>query len=442
MTKLKAVILAAGEGKRLAPLTDTRPKPIIPIAGKPLLQHTIEALKTQGIEEILLIVGYRKEQVIEYFQEGLQFGVQITYIEQTEFLGTGHAANLAKDFAGSDPFLLIYGDLFMDSAIYHLAIQKFQEDNCDGVITAKQMPDPTKWGILKTDVGGYLEQLIEKPSDDRYGNLANAGVYLFDPSIFESIHETPLSSRGEYELTESIEIHLRKKKKFAVVDISAHFWSDVGHPWQLLDATKHVIEMLPGDPVTKTHSPPAQVINHGGKVEEGVTIHGTVVIGKNTILKSGTYIEGPVILGDNCTIGPNSYLRPYTCLGNGCKVGNGSEIKGSIIMDKTAIPHLSYVGDSIIGENVNMGCGTITANLRLDKMPISMQVKEKRVNTHCKKLGTIIGDNAQLGIQVSIMPGKTIGANAYVGSNTIVTENVPADSIYYMKVQNKIIIKT
>lgn len=441
MTKFKAVILAAGEGKRLAPLTDTRPKPIIPIAGKPLLQHTIEALKSQGIEDILLIVGYRKEQVIDYFQDGKDFGVNVFYTEQTEFLGTAHAANLAKDFVGKDPFLLIYGDLFMDSEIYQQAIQKFLEVNCDGVITAKQMPDPTKWGILKTDVDDYLEQLIEKPLDDRYGNLANAGVYLFDPSIFESIHDTPLSSRGEYELTESIEIHLKKKKKFAVVDISSHFWSDVGHPWQLLEATKHIIDALPGDPVTKTNSPPAHVINHGGKIEEGVSIHGTIVMGKNTILKSGTYIEGPVILGDNCTIGPNSYLRPYTCLGNGCKVGNGSEIKGSIIMDKTAIPHLSYVGDSIIGENVNMGCGTITANLRLDKKPISMQVKDKRVNTLRKKLGTIIGDNAQLGIQVSIMPGKTIGANAFVGSNTIVNENVPANSIYYTKVQNTTISK-
>ena len=106
-------------------------------------------------------------------------------------------------------------------------------------------------------------------------------------------------------------------------------------------------------------------------------------------------------------------------------------------MNNTAIPHLSYVGDSIIGENVNMGCGTITANLRLDKKPISMTIKETRVNTHRKKLGTIIGDNAQLGIQVSIMPGKTIGSNAFVGSNTIVNENVPADSVYYTEVQNK-----
>ncbi len=437
MIKLKAVILAAGEGKRLAPLTETRPKPIIPIAGKPLLQHTIEILRENGVTEILLIVGYRKDQVMEYFQDGEPFQVKITYVEQKEFLGTAHAANLAKDFVAGDPFLLIYGDLFMDSEIYHQAIEKFNDQGCDGIITGKYMPDPTKWGILKTDALGHLEQLIEKPPDDRYGNLANAGVYLFKPAIFESIKETPLSSRGEYELTDSIEIDIKKKKKYSVVDISDYYWSDVGHPWQLLEATIHIIKALPGEPVTKTNYPPAHIINHGGKIEEGVTIHGTVVIGKNTLLKSGTYIEGPVILGENCTIGPNSYLRPYTSLGNGCKVGNGSEIKGSIIMNNTAIPHLSYVGDSIIGENVNMGCGTITANLRLDKKPISMTIKETRVNTHRKKLGTIIGDNAQLGIQVSIMPGKTIGSNAFVGSNTIVNENVPADSVYYTEVQNK-----
>ena len=377
----KACILAAGIGKRLAPLTDTRPKPLIPIAGKPLLQHTIEDLRDNDITEILLIVGYRKDQIIEYFGNGQEFGLSIQYKEQKEFLGTGHATQLAKDFAGSEPFMLIYGDLFMDKEIYSSVLESFSQDDYSGIIAAKKVIDPEKWGILQTDENQDLIKIIEKPEDDRFGTLANAGVYIFSSSIFEGIQNTEKSPRGEYELTDSIQYCIDHQNKIHITNISGYFWSDVGHPWQLLDATKHEIEKIPGDPVTKHTLPEANIINNGGIIEKFVTIHGPVVIGKGTILKSGTYIEGPVIIGENCQIGPNSYLRPYTSIGDNCKIGNGSEIKASIIMNHSAVPHLSYVGDSIIGEHVNLGCGSITANLRLDKKISIWLLKVKKL-TH------------------------------------------------------------
>ena len=140
-----------------------------------------------------------------------------------------------------------------------------------------------------------------------------------------------------------------------------------------------------------------------------------------------------MVIGENCTIGPNAYLRPFSVLGDRVKVGNGSEIKASILFDSCAVPHLSYIGDSIIGEAVNVGCGSITANLRLDKQEITMSIRDTKVPTHRKKLGTIIGDHASLGIQVSIMPGKTIGSYANVGSHTVITENIPSHALYYAK---------
>ncbi len=429
----KACILAAGEGKRLAPLTETRPKPLIPIAGTPLLQHTISALRSCGITEILLIIGYKKEQIINYFGNGEKFGVKISYLEQKEFLGTGHATQLAENFADSHPFMLIYGDLFMDAAIYSSVKEGFDNDGIQGIISAKSMPDPTKWGILDVNSEGILQKMVEKPSDDRFGTLANTGVYVLSPSIFDSLRVIPKSIRGEFELTDAITHRIGEGDKFHVLTFDDLFWSDVGHPWQLLDATQHVIGQLPGEKTTKKNLPPANIINQGGTIEDFVTIHGTVVLGKNSIVKSGSYIEGPMIIGNDCVIGPNAYLRPYTVLGNHCKIGNASEVKASIVMDHTAIPHLSYVGDSIIGEHVNFGCGSITANLRLDKQPIPMNVKGTRIATGRKKLGTIIGDYAQIGIQVSIMPGKTIGSYALVGSNTIVSENIPSHHRYYSK---------
>lgn len=430
----KGCILAAGKGTRLLPLTETKPKPLIPIAGKPLLQHSIEMFRENNITKILLIVGHYKEKIQDFFGNGEDFGVEISYIEQEEFLGTAHATNLSKNFAGQDPFLLFYGDQYMDSQIFEKIVSEFSINRYDGLITAKQMQDPTKWGILKSNDEGLLEKIIEKPPDDRYGNLANAGVYIFNQDIFEGIANTEKSVRGEYELTDSIQYLVDKKNKIKIVDISDYYWNGVGYPWQILETNNHIISIM-------AENKKLNQSKNGVSIENSVTIHGAVYIGENTVIKAGTYIEGPLIIGKSCVIGPNAYLRPYTTIGDNCKIGNSSEIKASIIMNHTAVPHLSYIGDSIIGEHVNLGCGTVTANVRLDKKNISMEIKGKLLETQKRKLGAIIGDYASLGINVNIMPGKSIGSYCEIGSNTVVSQNVPANSILYVKQEQKIIKK-
>lgn len=438
MNITKACILAAGVGSRLQPLTDTKPKPLIPLLNKPMLDYMIEALVSNGIKEILLIVGYQKEQIQDYYQEGARFQVKITYQEQKEFLGTGHATNIAKEFANNQPFILIYGDLFIDPIIITKLIQNYSRNLEHGALIARKVEDPTKYGILKISHEKKLEKIIEKPPDDRFGNLINAGIYILPPKVFSVLEKIPKSPRGEYELTDAVTNLISEGSNFQVIDISEYYWSDLGHPWQILDATNYLMQKLPGKPVSKTEYPESHIINNGGIIENFITIHGTVEIGKNTRIKSGTYIEGPVIIGDNCQIGPNAYLRPFTVLGHGVKIGNASEIKGSIIMNHSAIPHLSYVGDSIIGEHVNFGCGSITANLRLDKQNIKINIKGQKIDSNRHKFGTIIGDYANLGIQVNIMPGKKIGAYANIGSNTVVSVDVPSKNlIYSSQTQNK-----
>ncbi|MHA1718443.1 MAG: bifunctional sugar-1-phosphate nucleotidylyltransferase/acetyltransferase [Promethearchaeota archaeon] len=441
MNVSKACILAAGKGTRLIPLTETKPKPLIPIAGKPLLQHTIEMFRDNNITEILLIVGYKKELIQEYFGNGEKLGVKLSYVEQKEFLGTAHATNLAKEFAKQMPFLLFYGDQYMDSKIFKILINEYLKNEYNGVIAAKKMPDPTKWGILKTNNAGILENIVEKPPDDRYGNLANAGVYIFDNLIFEGIAKTKKSQRGEYELTDSIQYLIDNQKKIKVLDISDFYWNGVGYPWQILETNKFIISKMAEDLKNLENSDFSSALikkEKNSTIENSVTIHNAVFIGENTVIKAGTYIEGPLIIGNDCVIGPNAYLRPYSTIGNNCKIGNSSEIKASIIMDHSAVPHLSYIGDSIIGEHVNIGCGTVTANVRLDKKNISMRIKGKPMETYKRKMGAVIGDYASLGINVNIMPGKCISSFCQIGSNTIVTQNVPQNSLLYVKQEQNI----
>lgn len=418
----KAAILAAGEGKRLLPMTSTRPKHLISIAGKPLLQYTIEYLKESGIEEILLVVGYLKESFMEYFKDGADLGVKIEYIEQKEFLGTANAAQLAEDFAKGEPFMLIYGDLLMDKEVFQESISTYNIGESQGLICLFRVPDPQKYGIIQINENLNVKTIVEKPDSDEFGNLANAGVYIFDSKIFDGINRTQKSKRGEFELTDSMQILVDEGYKIRGFDISGKYWSDVGHPWQLLDANKYLMDNMKN--------------NIKGNIEENVIIKGVTIIEQGALIKSGTRIEGPVFIGKDAVIGPNAFIRPYSAIGIGSRVGNSSEIKNTIVLNHSYLSHFSYAGDSIIGENVNFGAGTVIGNVRLDKKEIFMNIKGKRVTTGRKKMGAVIGDNVQLGINTLIMVGIKIGANCKIGAGTIVNQDLPKDSVFYVKQEN------
>jgi len=416
---MKAVIIAAGEGKRLRPVTSSRPKPLIPIAGKPLLEHTILGLKNAGIKEILLVVGYKENLIKDYFGDGKEnFGLKIEYVTQEDQLGTAHAFGYGKDFANDESILFMYGDLLVEPKVFQEIVQKFNENQIEGIILLMEVKNPEEFGIISLDSEGFVEKIIEKPSPKiNVGNLANAGVFIFNTSIFQAIKQTTKSTRGEYEFTDSMEILINQLKgKIAGYTIKNYFWSDIGLPWQFLDANHYILNKIETNIV--------------GNIEENVHISGNVYIGEGTHVRSGSYIQGPCYIGNNNIIGPNSFIRPYTFIANDCHVGQ-CEIKNSIILSHTSIPHFNYIGDSIICENVNLGSGTNVANLRFDEKNIKVAIKGQLIDSRRKKLGAIIGPNVKTGINVSIMTGKIIGENSRIGAHTIVSEDIPPNTLYY-----------
>jgi len=426
---MKAVILAAGEGNRLKPITSTRPKPMIPLIGKPLLEHTILGLSDAGIDEILIIVGYKEQQIKQYFGNGIEkFNLKIEYITQEEYLGTAHATNYAKDFVKGDPFVLCYGDVLVEPTIFKEILQIFRTNNIEGLISLIEVKNPQEFGIISLNSGGYVEEITEKPAPElNLGNLANAGIYIFDPLIFKAIDKTEKSIRDEYEFTDSMEILINQLNgKIIGYSIKNYFWNDIGLPWQLFEANEYLLNNM-------KH-------NVSGTVEENVYITGNVYVGKDSVIKSGTYIEGPCYIGDNNLIGPNAHIRPYTSIGNNCQIGR-SETKNSIIFSGTAVPHFNYVGDSIICENVNLGAGTKTSNLRFDNKNVKVNIKGKPIDSGRTKLGCIIGPNVQIGINVSIMCGKKIGENSVIGAHSLVNEDVPPNTLYYQDAYKGIVKK-
>jgi UDP-N-acetylglucosamine diphosphorylase/glucosamine-1-phosphate N-acetyltransferase len=410
---LKALILAAGESTRMRPLTANKPKPLLPVAGKPFLEHTLLSLKDLGIKDIVLLIGWRSESIQEYFSTGKQLGVKITYSIQTSRYGTAHAIGTARKHF-KDSFLCLNGDILTTPELIKGILSSFKK-NKSTVMALAKVPDPRGLGVVELDKN-KVKRIIEKPRKPK-SNLINAGIYVFSPKIFDAVDKTPLSPRGEYEITDAIEILIKQLSHPVYGYTLTTPWLDISMPWHLLNAHELLMKTITNKNL--------------GTIEKFVTIEGPVWVGKNSIVRNGSYIIGPVIIGENCDIGPNCYIRANTSIGNNCKIGNAVEVKNSIIMNNSNVPHHNYVGDSIIGENCNLGSGTKIANLRLDNKNIYTIVKGERIETSRRKLGVIMGDNVKTGVNSVINIGTVIGENSLIGPGAIVSGAIAPNSICY-----------
>jgi bifunctional UDP-N-acetylglucosamine pyrophosphorylase/glucosamine-1-phosphate N-acetyltransferase len=416
---MKAVILAAGEGVRLQPITSTRPKHLIKVGGKPILEHCLNAVKTSGIEEALIVIHYMGDVIRQYFGDGEKFGLKIEYVEQKAVLGTGNAVSLVEPHI-KDDFLLAYGDLLFSAEAVKNVIDLHKKEKPAATMAVVPVENPEDYGIVELEDEKHVKRIVEKPKhEEAPSNLANAGIYVFSTEIFDKIRDTSASARGEWEITDAISQLLNEKKTVLAVKISQDDWVDIGRPWDLLEANRWALVRM----------------DHKvcGYVESGAHLIGPVTVAETARIRSGAYIEGPVLIDEESDIGPSCYIRPYTSIGKKVRVGNACEIKNSIIMDNVHIGHLSYVGDSIIGENCNLGAGTITANYRLDGGTIKMLVKDKVVDSGRTKLGAVLGDGVKAGINALFMPGVKVGCNSWIGPNVVVHRDVSANTVVLLK---------
>lgn len=394
---MKAVILAAGEGSRLRPLTAYIPKPCLKIFGKSILAHNIDNLK-EHIDEFIIVVKYKKEKVQETLEKEFWNKLKISYFEQWDVIGTAGAIIWLEKIISWD-FLLLNWDSIFSKSDFEKVI-KSPSYSC----LVKEVEDPSKYGIFKEDSSGFAEKIIEKPSEF-VGNLANLWVYKFNDKIFDYIQKIELSPRWELEITDAINIFV-KNFTFALFKIENDF-IDVWYPWDILTANSYFLDQL-----TKT--------SIEWEVEEWVTIKWKIVLGKWSVLKSGTYIEWNVFIWENSIIWPNTYLRWNTVIWDDCKIWNAVEIKNSSIWDWTHIPHLSYLWDSIIWNNVNIAWWFISANIRHDKSNIKVMVKWKLVDTWLRKLWIIIWDNVKTWIKSYSYPWRVLDSDSFTNPGEII----------------------
>ncbi len=392
---MKAVVLTAGKGTRMRPLTESVPKPMLPVADRPLVAHTVTDAIEAGATEIILVVGYEAESVREWFGSEYR-GVPINYAVQEEQNGTADAVNAAREHLDG-PFAVLNGDNLYDRA----AIENLFESG--PAICAIEVEDPRNYGVLSTD-GGVVTGIVEKPADPPT-NLANAGAYAF-PAEASAWLDVPASERGEHEITDVL---TRVIDAYDVTPVLVDRWLDVGRPWELLEANEWKLGELGR--------------RLDGTVSEDATIEGDVVVESGATVRSGVVIEGPALIRSGATVGPNAYVRARTLVDEGARVGHAVEIKNSVLSPGATVGHLSYVGDSVLGQNVNFGAGTTVANLRHDDADISFTVKGDRVSTGRRKFGVVAGDETKTGINTSLTPGLKLD----VGTQTRPGETVDRD---------------
>jgi len=368
---------------------------MLPVADRPLLAHVADAAVEAGAEELVFVVGYESDTVREFFGDSYRT-VPVLYVEQGATDGTADAVDTARRTIDGD-FLVLNGDNLYAARDVKRLVERSPS------VAAYEVERPSNYGVLTTD-GGVVTEVVEKPANPD-SRMANAGAYVFPERALRWL-EVEESERGERELTDVL---ASVADSFDVTPVEFDRWLDVGRPWELLEANERRLGRL------------AQRLD--GDVHEDATVRGAVAVEPGATVDSGAVLEGPVLVREGASVGPNAYVRGATLIGRGVEVGHAVEIKNSVVMADTSVSHLSYVGDSVLGRDVNFGAGTNVANLRHDDQSVRVHVKGDAVDTGRRKFGVVVGDGAKTGINTSLNAGVKLSSGATTRPGESVTRD-------------------
>ncbi len=394
---IKAVILAAGWGIRMNPLTLTKPKPFLSIAGKSILEHNLDEL--QGlVEEVIIVIGYKGELIKRRLKENYK-GLPIKYAIQEEQLGTGHAAKAALPFL-EEKFLILNGD----DLYAREDLLKCLEVNPS--ILLREVKDPSPFGQVLVD-NGKVKDLVEKP-EEPVSNLINTGVYFLNKDFFKKNIEK--SQRGEYEITDYLKEFIKEGELYHRV---AKRWDSVSYPWDVLRITKKILCDIKEE--------------RKGKIEEGAKIEGKVILKEGAVIEKGAKIKGPVYIGKNSRIKSGASIGEYSSLEDNCLIEENVHLERSLLGEGVQILSGVVVKDSIIGSGCVLGRGVLIASNRY-RDTIRAEVKGKIIDTKRKGLGVILGDNVKVEEEVCFLPGVMVGSNCSISYRKVVDKNIPPNT--------------
>ena len=389
----QAVILAAGEGNRLRPFTANKPKAMLSIAGKPLLQYVIEALAQNGIRNLILVVGYRREQIFDYIGSGEQFGVNITYVTQEKQLGTAHALAQAKGLV-EDEFLVLSGDKLIEAS----TIAQFVKANPEAILV-KRIENPYRHGVVAVE-DNLVKDIVEQPAEPK-SNLVTMRIYAFSRDIFNFLD-------SELVISAVLNKMIAQGKSIYACETDGP-WLDIVYPWDILSLNALVLHRVK----------PAL----SGFIEKSVHLRGVVSIGKDTVVRANSSIVGPAIIGDGCEIGPNACILPATSIGDNVVIAPFTVVKNSVISNDVNIGSGGTIQDSVIDKGCVIG-GHFTAC----SGEAQVQVNHEH---HTVKMGAMLGEGCNIGSCVVAQPGVIVGNYIQVQALKMISGRLPDRSLVF-----------
>ena len=380
-----AVILAAGEGRRLAPLTNRRPKPMVPVANRPLLSHVVEAVAAAGIDRIVLVVGYRQERIRNHFGDGDDWGVTIEYVEQPTQLGTGHAVLQAEPVVDG-PFVVLNGDRVVDADVVAAVRGRLREgDRPAMAVTAAERP--REYGVVALD-GDRVTGIEEKPDRPVDTNRINAGVYGFSPDVFDAIRET--HTPGELAITATLD-DLAATETLSAVRYDGR-WLDVSNLWDLLTVNAALI----GD--------------SGASDADGPTFGDSVTVADDAALAG------------NVRVGPNVTIGGSTAVGSNATVEAGAVVENAVIFPDAVIGAGAVVRDAIVAGNARIGPNATVAG-----GPATVVVGD--AVHRGVELGGVVGDNATVGSGATLADGAVVGDDVTADAGVVIDGRIESGAV-------------
>jgi glucose-1-phosphate thymidylyltransferase len=391
MTIDTAVVLAAGEGNRLRPLTHNRPKPMLPAANRPILEYVLDALVDAGIERLCLVVGYKRDRVQDHFGPTYR-GVPIDYVVQSKQLGSGHALQQAAGTVG-DSFVVVNGDRVIQAKMVSAVVDAYED--APAALAVLEHGNAQRYGAVDVD-SGTITALVEKPDRSEF-RLINAGVYAFDRSIFEVLARTERIN-GTLPLTAAVESLVDERKVRAVR--TDGLWVDATYPWDLLEVAH-------------------EVLRHG--LVEAPERDAAVWVADSARIDDDATLQGPVVVGPDCEVAAGAVVGPNVALGRNATVGANATVEGSVLDTDARVGAASVLIDCVTGHDVHLGPATVAPG-----GPADVQVGD--AVHRGERLGAVFGDRVRAEGGVNCAPGALVGTNAHLRTGVVVSGQVRADS--------------
>ena len=422
---MKAVVMAGGEGSRLRPLTSRRPKPLAPVANKPVMEHIVDLLRRHGITEIVATLHYLADEIESYFGDGSSFGVSLQYVVEDTPLGTAGAVKLAEEALGGEPFLIISGDALTDLDLTAL-VAEHARTGAAATITLQRVTNPLEFGVVITDENSRITRFLEKPSwGEIFSDTINTGIYVLDPIVLSYME------RGKsYDFSRDIFPRLLHEEKLVSGYVTENYWTDIGNLQQYQQANYDVLAGKVTVEIAGTQTSPGIWMGENCRIDPQAQLTAPVILGRNVVIEAGAEVGAETVIGNSTIVARNAHVERTVAWAD-CYFGESSRLDGCTVADRNIVKqHVTVGSGTVIGSGCTLGAGAVVRpNLRLwpDKSVSSGAIVSMSLIYGIKWPGSLFGAvgvsglaNVELTPEFAMKLGQALGSSLKPG-NTVCT---------------------